>query len=100
VKENPFLKIRQQAEESQFLRPKGSPAIMSIDNLNKPSAELRKIAEKRERGKGNYIFYLSKADRELIDDLAICAGFVTKNGKANASAFISAMVHVLKETQI
>lgn len=95
--ENPFLRIKEEAKEAQKQRPAGSPALMSANNVNKPSIELAAIAQKKPRKKEDCMFYLYPDDRALIDELALSAGYLTKGGKPNASAFIAAMAHVLKE---
>lgn len=38
-------------------------------------------------------FYLSKADREKLDEMALAHGFVKPSGNANVSAFISAWIN-------
>ena len=94
--DNPFLRIKKEAKEAQNQRPAGSPAVMSTNNVKKPTVALAAMAQKKPPKK-DYMFYLYPEDRALIDDLAVSAGYFTKGGRPNALAFIAAMAHVLKE---
>lgn len=61
----------------------------SVQNVNQ--AQLRNKSKKQI--KQAWSFYLSKADREKLDEMALAHGFVKPSGNANVSALLSAWIN-------
>ncbi|MCO5478626.1 hypothetical protein ACK4CS_01300 [Enterococcus gallinarum] len=92
---NQFVKIQQEMQEKKKKRSVHEPAAQSVDNLRMgrlsvPLEELKK-KEKKER----YLFSLYPKERELLNELALQAGFKNQYGEGNASAFLSAIIREL-----
>ena len=61
----------------------------SVQNVNQ--AQLRSKSKKHI--KQAWSFYLSKADREKLDEMALKQGFIKPSGVANVSALLSAWIN-------
>ncbi len=79
--ENNFAKIRERRNKERV------PS--TVRNVNK--VNVRKKPKTKEMQA--WSFYLSKADREKLDEMALAHGFVKPSGNANVSAFISAWIN-------
>ncbi len=61
----------------------------SVQNVNQ--AQLR--SKSKNHIKQAWSFYLSKADREKLDEMALKQGFIKPSGVANVSALLSAWIN-------
>lgn len=61
----------------------------SVQNVNQ--ARLR--SKSKNHIKQAWSFYLSKADREKLDEMALKQGFIKPSGVANVSALLSAWIN-------
>ena len=63
--------------------------------ITKTSNAILKMAKQEKERKEDYVFTLYPRDREKLNELASQAGYVTQKGRANASAFLTALIRQL-----
>ncbi|HFD0848732.1 TPA: hypothetical protein ACF1UQ_002449 [Enterococcus hirae] len=64
-------------------------------NIVQPSNVIKKMANQKKERKEDFMFSLYPSDREKLNELAIQAGYVTSQGRPNASAFLTALIRQL-----
>ncbi|MCJ0588240.1 hypothetical protein MMI99_09620, partial [Enterococcus cecorum] len=64
-------------------------------NIVQPSNAIKKMANQEKEQKKDYMFSLYPSDREKLNELAKQAGYVTPQGRPNASAFFTALIRQL-----
>ena len=64
-------------------------------NILQPSKAIQKMAKREKERKEDYIFTLYPSDREKLNELAKQAGYVTPQGRPNASGFLTALIRQL-----
>lgn len=64
-------------------------------NIVQPSNAIKKMANQKKERKEDFIFSLYPSDREKLNELAKQAGYVTPQGRPNASAFFTALIRQL-----
>lgn len=67
----------------------------TVKNIVQPSNAIKKMANQEKERKEDYMFSLYPSDREKINELAIQAGYVTPQGRPNASGFLTALIRQL-----
>ena len=67
----------------------------TVKNIVQPSNATKKMANQEKERKEDYMFSLYPSDREKINELAIQAGYVTPQGRPNASGFLTAFIRQL-----
>lgn len=97
---NQFVKIQQEVQEKKKNRSTQMPAAQSVNNIRKGSLSVSLEKLKKKEKKERYIFSLYPEERELLNQLALQAGFKNQYGEGNASAFLSAMIQELGGTGI
>ncbi|WP_171333024.1 hypothetical protein [Enterococcus cecorum] len=65
------------------------------ENIVQPSNAIKKMANQEKEQKKDYMFSLYPSDREKLNELAKQAGYVTPQGRPNASAFFTALIRQL-----
>ena len=92
---NQFQKIQQEAQEKKKNRSAQAPTAQSINNIRKGTLSISLDKLKKQEKKERYIFSLHPKERELLNELALQAGFKNQYGEGNASAFLSAIIQEL-----
>ena len=64
-------------------------------NIVQPSNAIKKMANQEKEQKKDYMFSLYPSYREKLNELAKPAGYVTPQGRPNASAFFTALIRQL-----
>ncbi|EMF0422049.1 hypothetical protein ACVTYA_06210 [Enterococcus hirae] len=64
-------------------------------NIVQASNAIQKMAKEEKLRKKEYQFSLYPPDREKLNELAIQAGYVTPQGRPNASGFLTALIRQL-----
>ncbi|WP_165037803.1 hypothetical protein [Enterococcus sp. ZJ1622] len=67
----------------------------TTQNIVQPSNAIKKMAKQEKERKEDFMFSLYPCDREKLNELAIQAGYVTPQGRPNASAFLTALIRQL-----
>lgn len=92
---NQFVKIQQEMQEKKKKRSVHEPAAQSVDNLRMGRLSVPLEQLKKKKKKERYLFSLYPKERELLNELALQAGFKNQYGEGNASAFLSAIIQEL-----
>ncbi|EOS7918925.1 hypothetical protein E0T54_RS14860 [Enterococcus hirae] len=92
---NQFARIKQEAQEKKENRPAHAPAPQSINNIRKGNLDISLDKLKKKEKKEDYLFSLYPSEREILNELALQAGFKNQYGRGNASAFLSAIIQEL-----